>query len=211
VWSALVVGWQRIVMACTAIAVAVGLTVAVVARRGSPHRSQIEGSSIVMLGDSITEQADWASLLPDVPVANRGYSGYTTEQLLPVAESVGDSQPRAVFVLTGTNDIRDGRPPEWTATHLRRLLDSLTQRSPDTIIVVQTILPRADQPAAVDATNEAVRTVAAGRGLRVLDLHAPFDDGAGGLRADETTDGLHLSPSGYRRWASLLAPLITDL
>ena len=61
------------------------------------------------------------------------------------------------------------------------------------------------------ATNAAVRAVAAGKGLETLDLYEPFDDGAGGLRSDETTDGIHLSASGYRRWAALLAPLIASL
>jgi lysophospholipase L1-like esterase len=63
----------------------------------------------------------------------------------------------------------------------------------------------------VDATNAAVRTVASSRGLAVLDLHRAFDDGRGGLRAGDTTDGIHLSAIGYQRWASLLTPLIDDL
>lgn len=211
VWSALGVGRRRTVLSGAAIVVAVVLIALVLARRTGPQRGQIDESSIVMLGDSLTEQADWESLLPDIAIVNRGYSGSTTEQLLAIAESVGDERPRAVFVLTGTNDIRDGRSPEWTATHLRRLLDALEQRSPDTIVVVQTVLPRADQPAAVRSTNEVVQAVAASRGVRVLELHGSFDNGEGGLRSDETTDGVHLSPGGYRRWASLLEPLIADL
>lgn len=203
--------WRRTVLSGAAIVAVVVLILLVVARRAGDRRDPIDSGSVVMLGDSITEQADWTSLLPDLPIVNRGYSGFTTEQLVPIAESVGDAGPRAVLVLTGTNDIRDGRPPEWTATHLRRLLDELAQRSPDTIVVVQTILPRADHPAEVQATNDSVRDVASNRGIQVVELHDAFDDGAGGLRTEETTDGLHLSASGYRRWAAMLAPLIASL
>ena len=145
------------------------------------------------------------------PIVNQGYSGYTTEQLVPVAGFVGDARPRAVLVLTGTNDIRDGRSPEWTAMRLHGLLDELARRSPDTVVVVQTLLPRADQHAAVRATNDAISAVAGSRGIQVLDLHEPFDNGAGGLRAGETTDGVHLSADGYRRWSALLEPLIARL
>ena len=113
-------------------------------------------------------------------------------------------------LLTGTNDIRDGRSPEWTATQLRQLLDALAKRSPDTIVVVQTVLPRDDHPTAAHATNDAMKAVAASRRVRVLDLHGAFDNGAGGLRSHETTDGVHLSTSGYRRWTALLAPLIAS-
>ena len=179
-----------------------------VTRRTGTHRGQIDSDSIVMLGDSITEQADWMSLLPGRPVVNHGHAGFTTEQLVPIADSIGEARPRLVFVLTGTNDIRDGQPPEWTAEQLERVLDALSRGSTDTGVIVQTILPRADQPLAVDATNGAVRAVAAERGIRILDLHEAFDDGAGALRQHETTDGIHLSTDGYRRWASLINPLV---
>lgn len=194
-----------------AIVVAVVLVALFIERRAGTHRDQVDSGSIVMLGDSITEQAEWDELLPDLPIVNQGHSGFTTEQLVPIADSIGDARPRLAFVLTGTNDIRDGRSPEWTAEQLDKLLDSLEQRSPGTIVVAQTLLPRADQPAAVEATNEVIRAVAAGRGVRVLELHESFDDGTGGLRPNDTTDGVHLSASGYRRWASLLAPEIEDL
>jgi lysophospholipase L1-like esterase len=202
------VTWRRAVLSGAALVVAVALVLLLVTRRTGTHRGQIDSDSIVMLGDSITEQADWDSLLPDLPIVNRGHSGYTTEQLVPIADSIGEAQPRLVFVLTGTNDIRDGRPPEWTASQLERLLDALDRSSPDTSVVVQTVLPRADQPLAVEATNDAVRAVAASRGIRVLDLHEAFDDGAGGLRSHETTDGIHLSSDGYLRWASLISRLV---
>jgi lysophospholipase L1-like esterase len=211
VWCAGEVTERRRVLSGAALVVAVVLVAFFIERRSGPHRGQIGSASIVMLGDSITEQAAWGELLPDLDVVNEGHSGYTTEQLVPIADSIGDARPRVVFVLTGTNDIRDGRSPEWTAEQLRRLLDSLERRSPETIVIVQTVLPRADQPAAVEATNDAIRTVAASRGVRVLELHGSFDDGAGGLRPDETTDGIHLSSSGYRRWASLLAAEIENL
>lgn len=202
---------RRTVLSGVAVAVAVVVIVLLDPRRTSTHRGQIDSTSIVMLGDSITEQADWNSLLPGLPVVNQGHSGFTTEQLVPIARSVGAARPRAVLVLTGTNDIRDGRAPEWTASHLGRLIDTLEQQSPDTTVIVQTVLPRSDHPAEVIATNAAIRAVAASRGLGTLDLYEPFDDGAGGLRTDETTDGIHLSASGYRRWASLLTPLIAGL
>ena len=122
--------WRRSVLSGVAVAVAVVLIVLLDARRTSTHRGEIDSTSIVMLGDSITEQGDWHSLLPDLEVANQGYSGFTTEQLVPIARSVGEERPRAVLVLTGTNDIRDRRSPEWTASHLGSLVDALARRSP---------------------------------------------------------------------------------
>ncbi len=195
-------------MVGAAVAVAVGTAVAV-SRRSSPEdesaRTAPVTGGVVLLGDSITEEGDWASLLPGLPVANQGYSGFTTEQLVPVAVDVAAVRPAVVFVLTGTNDIRDDRPATWSATHLDELVRTLRDGFPDTLVVVQSVLPRSDATAAVDAVNDALRDVAESRGAVWLDLHPHFDDGAGGLRPAETTDGIHLSVAGYERWAPVIS------
>jgi lysophospholipase L1-like esterase len=172
--------------------------------RGEAGRAAVAVDSIVLLGDSITEQGEWHELLPDRPVVNAGHSGFTTAQLVDVAVDVAAAEPEIVYVLAGTNDIRDSLPATTTAEHYRRLLDALAA-SPATTVVVQTVLPRADAPAAVDEINRELTEIAAERRLRVLDLHTPFDDGSGGLRPAETTDGVHLAAAGYERWAALLA------
>jgi lysophospholipase L1-like esterase len=167
-------------------------------------REPIERESIVMLGDSITAGGDWTRLLPERPVVNRGYSGYTTAQLRPIAAQVAAARPHTVFVLAGTNDVRDDIGPDETVRQLTGILGEFEQSSPDTRVVIQTVLPRAATAEAIVATNRAIVAVAAERGVEVLDLHVEFDDGAGGLRPHETTDGWHLSGAGYRRWAALL-------
>ncbi len=172
--------------------------------------NRIGKDSVVMLGDSITAEAEWNRLLPDQPLVNEGHPGFTTQQLVAVAERVAAADPAAVVVLTGTNDIRDGHPPSWTRAHLERLIDRLEQGSQATI-VVQTVLPRADAPTAVDEVNVEIRDLATQRGLRLLDLYDAFDDGAGALRPDETYDGLHLTVEGYERWADELEPVLETL
>ncbi len=198
--------WRALAVAGATIAGIVAA--ALVLRRPGVERVAIDGESIVMLGDSITAEGHWSAMFPGAALANRGHSGFTTAQLVPVARQVAEARPRMLFVLTGTNDIRDGETPRWTATHLSELLDVVAATSPDTLVVLQTVLPRADGVADVRAVNEEIRGLAASRGLELLDLHSDFDDGNGSLRADETYDGIHLSEAGYERWANLLRPLI---
>ena len=193
----------------------VGLIVAVGAalwwqrNQGGTHRATIDEDSVVLLGDSITEEGDWERLLPGRPVVNQGHSAFTSEQLIPVAAEVVRGRPRMVVVLAGTNDIRDGHGPEWTVVHLGGLLDELAAGSPETTVVLQTLLPRADAPTEVVATNDALVELARDRGVTLIDLHPHFDDGTGALRPAETRDGLHLSEAGYRRWAALLESFLT--
>lgn len=161
---------------------------------------------IVMLGDSITEQGDWFAMFPDRTIVNAGFSGYTSEQLVPLVRDVVDAESDAVFVLAGTNDVFNGRPPEWTVEQLDRLITEVETTAPEARIVIQTVLPAEERSAEVVATNAAIRSVAAARGLEVLDLYPAFDDGNGALRGAETYDGVHLTTIGYDRWATLLQP-----
>lgn len=178
--------------------------------RTSADSNGITEDSIVMLGDSITAEAEWDRLLPDRPLVNEGHPGFTTAQLVTIAERVAAADPAAVVVLTGTNDIRDGHPPTWTRAHLEQLIDRIESGSKATI-VVQTVLPRADRSAAVQQVNVEIRDLVAQRGLRLLDLYEPFDDGTGALRDRETYDGLHLTVDGYERWANELEAVLDDL
>jgi lysophospholipase L1-like esterase len=197
------------VVAGAALAAGVGW---VVARRWIHTGDEaIDSGSIVLLGDSITAEGRWPELLPRWPVVNRGRSGYTTEQLVPVAREIASSHPRMVFVLTGTNDIRDGLPASVTGRQLEAIVDAIASTTPDTEIVLQTILPRADAPEAVRAANHRIEQLAAQRNLRLLDLHSAFDDGAGGLRSTETSDGVHLTSAGYARWSALLEQELSAL
>jgi lysophospholipase L1-like esterase len=130
---------------------------------------------------------------------------------LDEVEEIASRRPRSVFILTGTNDIRDGHPPSWTVDRLGELIDRLRRRSPDTVVVVQTILPRSDARQAVRDANSAIRQLASERELELLDLYAVFDDGTGALRARETTDGVHLAAAGYQRWAAELDAVLRAL
>lgn len=174
-------------------------------------QSAVDVDSIVLLGDSVIAQGDWAKLLPDWPIVNGGFAGYTSAQLVPSAREIGQARPRAVVVLVGTNDIRDDRGAAWTRANVGAIVAQIRDASPETVLVVQTVLPRSDRPDAVRRANDAITSVAAEHDVPVLDLYTPFDDGSGGLRAAETTDGIHLSDDGYTRWAALLDAELAEL
>jgi lysophospholipase L1-like esterase len=204
---------RGIAVGCAGVVFVAGvlLVAARVQRDGRSRRDPIGAETIVMLGDSITAEADWAMLLPAWPIANRGYAGHTTAQLLDEVDEVASHRPRSVFILTGTNDIRDGHPPSWTVDRLGKIIDRIRHGAPGAVVVLQTILPRADARQAARDTNTAIRRLASERGLELLDLYVAFDDGAGALRTGETTDGLHLAPAGYQRWASVLDKALRTL
>ncbi|MEL6981782.1 MAG: GDSL-type esterase/lipase family protein [Actinomycetota bacterium] len=195
-------------VAALAVVVAAGAALWSQRNQGGTHRASIGPGSVVLLGDSLTEEGDWDALLPGRPVSNQGYSGFTSAELVPVAEDVAAGRPRLVLILAGTNDIRDDQPPDWTEANLSEILDRLEAAGPSTTVILQTLLPRDDARAEVLAANERVVALAEARGLAIIDLHPVFDDGAGGLRPAETRDGLHLTDAGYQLWRQALEPVL---
>src|SRR5262245_31960720 len=62
-------------------------------------------SDIIMLGNSITDYAQWNELLQVNEVRNRGISGDITYGILERLDEVTEGKPAKVFVLIGINDI----------------------------------------------------------------------------------------------------------
>ena len=65
---------------------------------------------IVMLGNSITDGGEWAELLGDAHVKNRGISGDTTDGVLERLGTITRGRPAKVFLLIGINDFSKGVP-----------------------------------------------------------------------------------------------------
>ena len=97
------------------------------------------------------------------------------------------------------------------------LATDLRRRLPRTRIVVESLLPIRDEIVARDAalttaavrrTNELVQRAIAGAGAEWLDVHAALADASGELDPRYASDGVHLSPAGYRAWAAALRPYL---
>jgi lysophospholipase L1-like esterase len=212
--------WPLVVVAAVAVVALAGIAWLALRADSDPESSPVVGppsetttvdpvgeigsETIVLIGDSHTSLGKWEDLFSTYEIENRGFPGVTTDQLMFTVEDVAASRPRAVLLLSGSNDVALGRPPEWTGARLEELLDVFAQASPDTLVVLQTIPPRADLAGVVPFTNEEIRRVAGERGLPLIDLYPLLDNGYGGLRLGETDDGIHLSETGYLLWSAQL-------
>ena len=167
---------------------------------------------VVMLGDSITEFGNWDEWFPDVPIANRGIGGEISSQVLARLRSAID-QPLAVFLLVGTNDLAfDVAQPE-IARNVAAILEGIERVAPGTPVVVQSVMPRAlvfrDEIVALNQRLQDVVAKAPGH-VRYLDLWPALATPEGALRPELTEDRLHLNGSGYREWAGVLRPIMTE-
>jgi len=178
-------------------------------------RFPLNCGEIVMLGDSLTERHDWSgSLVAQAVVRNRGIAGDTTDGVLGRLDEIIATQPRALFIMIGTNDLWSANSAKRTVGNIEKMLVAVKGASPRTQIFVQTVLPVRSDPQLnnkVRAINAKLRDVAGIHGASLIDTYSMAVDGNGLLRAEFTDDGVHLTAAGYAAWVALLnAALAND-
>ncbi|MGB3455989.1 MAG: GDSL-type esterase/lipase family protein [Litorimonas sp.] len=159
----------------------------------------------LFVGSSLIEEGPWRALLGDDAV-NRGISAETTHDLLGRIGALAAERPARIFLYTGGNNLsRRGETADQAVSGVAAVLSALKDASPETTIHLSTLLPReAEHAEAVRAVNSGLVSLAAERGVALIDVHADFSDGTGALRPEFTNDGIHLNAHGYALWAALI-------
>lgn len=168
-------------------------------------------SEIVFLGDSLTDLCEWHEFFRSFEIKNRGICGDTTEGILNRLDEIVESKPNKLFLLIGINDINQGRTVEDIFNSYKQILERVKNKTPETKIFVQSILPVNSQKFPNHAVNEKIvqlnarlRLLANDFLLQYIDLFSSFLDSNHELDEQYTTDGIHLNGSGYLRWKEII-------
>jgi lysophospholipase L1-like esterase len=173
-------------------------------------------ADVVMIGDSLTDGAEWNEMFPEQDIVNRGIDGDTTHGVLARLDTILKLEPKEVFVMIGINDFAEQHRPVATVfAHYRTLVRRLSQAGAQ--VIVQSTLPCNEAKAAwkscaalnpkITQLNKRLAALASGDNDNVtfLDLW-PVLAGKGGLKRELTYDGVHLNGEGYRLWKEAIAP-----
>jgi len=178
------------------------------------RRYPVNRGDIVFLGDSITDGGCWEELFPGVPLKNRGINADDTHGVLKRLDDILIPQPRAIFLLIGTNDLPwfVHRKNSEILKNYNQILSRCRELSPSTQVFVQSLLPRTKSYAKrIQIINTALKELAVRHGYTFINLYPSFADENGCLQKNLTNDNLHLMAVGYLRWVEILQPYIDDL
>jgi lysophospholipase L1-like esterase len=175
----------------------------------------------VFIGDSITEgwrgHPDiWNMINARYRSGNFGFGSDGTRQViwrLENGEFPPALRPKYVILLIGSNNTglyRD--PPQMTADGIRRIIEIIHGKSPETKTVLLSILPRGDN-AHYDlenrAVNQIIKTYHGALNVIWYDVYDYFLLPGGQMNRDLFQSDLgHLSASGYRLMADKLLELL---
>jgi lysophospholipase L1-like esterase len=185
--------------------------------RTSFFRTFGQHADVVMIGDSLTDAAEWREMFPQLSIVNRGIDNDTTDGVLARLDDIVAARPRLAFVMIGVNDFSNSRATvDGVLSNYRTIVARLEQAGIK--VVVESTLPCNEALGkwkSCKAINgkilqlDSQLAMLASGNVAYVDLAARLSD-AHGLRKEFTYDGVHLNGEGYRLWRDAIARYMTD-
>ncbi|MCA9194694.1 MAG: sulfatase-like hydrolase/transferase [Planctomycetales bacterium] len=191
------------------------------------RRANNEGASaqLAFIGDSITQGWEgngkqvWEQFYASRGAINLGIGGDRTEHVIwrLTHGNLGKVKPKVAVLMIGTNNTGHAmQDPSEVAAGVRKILDILDEKLPDTKVVLHGIFPRGatefDEARLNNiAINDQIRRFHDGQRVFYLDIGATFLAADKTLSKDIMPDLLHLNAAGYQMWAEALEPTLKEL
>lgn len=173
-------------------------------------------SGIVFLGNSLTAQGEWAELLQDERILNRGIPGDHCDGVGERLSEIVRLKPRQIFLMIGVNDLAY-HPSSTVLSKYRTLVERILEQMPETQLLLEAVFPVNNKVSPSPVSNEEVLELNAGirrladeHGLTFLNTHSILLDEDGRLDAKYTLDGIHLNGEAYQKWSRFLSPHLIE-
>lgn len=177
---------------------------------------ELPENKIVFLGNSLTEQCEWAELFANPNIYNRGISGDGTAGVIDRVGPIIKAKPSQVFLMIGINDLLFISKSEIIKNY-ESLLSILKDKIPESEVVIQSILPVNNnvkrigiKNADILDLNKSIRGLSEKYGYEYVDLHSLMKDETNSLKRSFTEDGIHLNANGYLAWKKAISNLIKN-
>lgn len=168
-----------------------------------------EPSKIVMIGDSLTDIADWNKMFPGITISNQGISGDITEGVLNRVETICKTNAKKGFLLIGINDIQRQISVNDIFSNYQEIIENLKKCGIEPIIqsTIQVSKLKDRLNTDINTLNEKLKVYCQENKIIYIDLNSQFTiDGK--LKDMFTKDGIHLNGLGYKTWQNILKEYI---
>lgn len=184
-----------------------------------------KNAQVIFIGDSITQGWErdgfnvWNHNYTKYNAVALGFGGDRTENILWRLQhgEVDGLNPKVAVLMFGTNNTgHRHEDPKSTAVGIKRDLDELQQRLPNTKILLLAIFPRDEKPDGEmrqinNGINSIIANFADNKKIFFLDINKSFLDDNGVLSKDIMPDLLHPNEQGYEIWAKAMRPTLNSL
>ena len=186
-----------------------GLEIAGTANTSGALLDKNKSTSIMLLGDSITQgyyPCELNQMLKSngynkinfsgtqnpyycSDVNSEGYAGYTTEKMFTEKNNWLKTKADIAIIHLGTNDVAAGVATETTIKNLKQIISDLRAKSPGIKIILSKIIPLNSKGLSVASLNVAIGSLAAETGTIAINAGT-------GLSLSDLPDGIHPNRPG---------------
>lgn len=168
--------------------------------------------SIVFVGNSITDMANWPEAFGNDPrVVSRGVSGGFSYEVLANVYNWIIGHPAKVFIKIGTNDLNGYGTPATVAANVEKTLIICRDESPSTKVYIQSILPCSNgnrKDSDIRKANALLKTICDRYdNAEYVDLYSKMGDVTKGFPYG-CPDKLHVAGAGYAVWCKAIEDLV---
>ena len=180
---------------------------------------------VVMVGDSITHRWEreggegrelFAEIRKTYKILNLGYGGDKTEHVVWRMENgeLEGYKAKLFTLMIGTNN--GARDIAGIAAGVKRIIEIIRKRHPETKIALMPIFPRSAKPddklrVGNAKVNEIIKGYADGKDVLWLDFNKDFLEPDGTLTKRVMNDLLHPNETGYQIWWKAMHPMFRDI
>lgn len=175
------------------------------------ENKSVSNVDVVFLGDSLAEGYDVKTYYPEYNVLNRGIGGDTTfgvEKRLK--ESVYDAHPKITTMLIGANNF------DTMFDNYENILIDFKDKAPTMKVILLSLTSMTKEwgrnNKKAQKNNIEIEKYATKYGYSFINLYDPLlDPNTNQLKLNYTTDGGHLTASGYEVVTAQIKPVIQSL
>ncbi len=175
--------------------------------------NQLAEINNLFLGSSTIVGWDLNKYFPSYLTANRGFGGaesYEVKTFLPIL--LGNSNPKAVFIYVGENDIASNKSLNRTLYHLQQNIAYIQLFKPQAKVYYISIKPsqaRWQKKASFIQVNTAMQNYMQNHELGFIDIYPLFINGNGDINTSLfSSDKLHLNTEGYQLVSAKIQPYL---
>ena len=169
-------------------------------------------ADVVMVGDSITDAAEWQEMFAGITIVNRGISGDTTEGLLNRLQGVIRTGAKKAFIMIGVNDFTYTDSVDEVFKNYQQVVETLVAAGIDPYIqsTIQVGPDKTEYSLKIAELNRRLGIFATENGIIFIDLNRVLAP-AGTLEESYSLDQVHLNANGYIEWKKILQPYLVNV
>ena len=167
-------------------------------------------ADIVMIGDSITDGAEWNELFPNISILNRAIGGDTTKGVLNRMESIYSTNAKKAFIMIGANDLGSDILIDEVFSNYGKIVTKLKQHGITPYI--QSVLFFGDKHANnnnnVLKLNLRLKDLSEKENVVFIDLNKVLSENGKLNESFSSKDNVHLNGKGYFVWKNSIEKYI---